>query len=243
MGPITELVDLIEAGKPAERLAHRGKLAAMKEAEEEGPQQQEQARQGEEEKPYTEPYTLFDLIDKGVTKFQEDIQSIATSAQQEAILEEMMEKVTSIWDTLDFVVLPYKDVKDLYVLGDTSEVVISLDDSLVTINTVLGSRYVAGIREYVDNWRAKLMHFSETLDEWGTCQRNWMYLETIFGSADIIRQLPGPAKTFQAVDKSWKNIMKGTNDEPNALIAATKDRNRLEIFRAHNANLDQIRKT
>ena len=36
--------------------------------------------------------------------------------------------------------------------------------------------------------------------------------------------------------------MKHTNDEPNALIAGTKDRNRLEIFRTHNANLDQIQK-
>ena len=84
----------------------------------------------------------------------------------------------------------------------------NLDDSLVTINTVLGSRYVAGIRQYVDTWRTKLMHFQETLDEWLTCQRNWMYLET------IIRQLPGPAKVFQAVDKSWRLLMKQTFDEP-----------------------------
>jgi dynein heavy chain len=86
------------------------------------------------------------------------------------------------------------------------------------------------------------MHFQETLDEWLTCQRNWMYLETIFGSADIIRQLPGPAKTFQAVDKSWKSIMKHTNDERNALKACTHDRSRRDIFRNHNANLDQIQK-
>eukprot|EP00599_Poterioochromonas_sp_BG-1_P017876 CAMPEP_0173166600 /NCGR_PEP_ID=MMETSP1105-20130129/22117_1 /TAXON_ID=2985 /ORGANISM="Ochromonas sp., Strain BG-1" /LENGTH=3828 /DNA_ID=CAMNT_0014087887 /DNA_START=639 /DNA_END=12125 /DNA_ORIENTATION=- len=190
----------------------------------------------------SENFSLSDLITKGVTKFQEDINVIATAAQQESILEEMMTKVTSIWEKLTFEVKPYKDVKDLYILGDTSEVVASLDDSLVTINTVLGSRYVAGIRNFVDSWRSKLMHFQETLDEWLTCQRNWMYLETIFGSPDIIRQLPGPAKTFQAVDKSWKLIMKQTNDEPNALKAGTHDRNRRDIFRSHNANLDQIQK-
>jgi dynein heavy chain len=190
----------------------------------------------------SENFSLSDLITKGVTKYQEDINNIATSAQQEAILEEMMLKVQNIWEKLQFEVKPYKDVKDLYILGDTSEVIASLDDSLVTINTVLGSRYVAGIRNMVDSWRTKLMHFQETLDEWLTCQRNWMYLETIFGSPDIIRQLPGPAKTFQAVDKSWKLIMKSTNDESNALKAATHDRNRRDVFRSHNANLDQIQK-
>ena len=53
-----------------------------------------------------------------------------------------------------------------------------------------------------------------------------MYLETIFGSADIVRQLPVSAKTFQMVDKSWKSIMKATNDEPNALKACTHDKTR-----------------
>jgi dynein heavy chain len=189
-----------------------------------------------------EDFSLADLIDQKVTDHEAEIAKIATSAQQESILEEMMAKIAAIWQTSEFQVLPYKDVKDLYVLGDTSEVVANLDDSLVTINTVLGSRYVAGIRPMVDKWRATLMHFQETLDEWQTCQRTWMYLETIFGSADIIRQLPGPAKTFQTVDKSWKFIMKKTNDEPNALKCATNDKTLLGTFRNHNANLDQIQK-
>ena len=141
-----------------------------------------------------EGFTLSDLISKGVTTYQADIAMISTSALQESILEEMMAKVTGIWGTLEFEVKAYKDIKDSYILGDTSELAASLDDSLVTINTVLGSRYVAGIRTMVDTWRSKLMHLQETLDEWLTCQRNWMYLETIFNSADIVRQLPGPAK-------------------------------------------------
>ena len=191
---------------------------------------------------HSEDFTLFDLIDKGITKYQEEISTIATAALQESILEEMMAKVTGIWEKLELDVRPYKEIKDLYILGDTSEVIASLDDSLVTINTVLGSRYVAGIRTFVDSWRGKLMHFQETLDEWLTCQRNWIYLETIFSSADIIRQLPGPAKTFQAVDKSWKLIMKQTNDDPNALKAGTHDKTRKDIFKSHNANLDKIQK-
>ena len=187
-------------------------------------------------------FTLRDLISLGVTAFQEQITSIATAAQQEAILEEMLGRVIALWAQTDLEVKPYKDVKDLFILGDTTEVIANLDDSLVTINSVLGSRYVAGIRHQVDLWRSRLMHFQETLDEWLTCQRNWMYLETIFSSPDIIRQLPGPAKVFQAVDKSWRSVMKQTSDEPNALKAATADRSRRDLFRSHNANLDQIQK-
>lgn len=55
------------------------------------------------------------------------------------------------------------------------------------------------------------------MDEWQACQRTWMYLESIFGSPDIVRQLPAAAKLFQAVDKSWRHIMVVTADEPLAI--------------------------
>jgi hypothetical protein len=61
------------------------------------------------------------------------------------------------------------------------------------------------------------MLFQETLDEWSMCQRTWMYLETIFSSPDIVRQLPSAAKMFQAVDKSFRSIMRSVNDDPLAI--------------------------
>lgn len=54
------------------------------------------------------------------------------------------------------------------------------------------------------------------------CQRNWLYLESIFSAPDIQRQLPAEAKMFMTVDKSWKEIMRKVYRLPNALRAATQ---------------------
>ncbi|KAG9480610.1 hypothetical protein GDO78_012200 [Eleutherodactylus coqui] len=78
-------------------------------------------------------------------------------------------------------------------------------------------------------------------DEWLTCQRNWLYLESIFSAPDISRQLPAEAKMFLQVDKSWKEIMRKVNRLPNAFRAATQP-GLLEAFQNNNALLDQIQK-
>ena len=54
-----------------------------------------------------------------------------------------------------------------------------------------------------------------------TCQRNWLYLESIFGAPDIQRQLPDEAKMFNQVDKSWKEIMRRVQKNPLAIRAGT----------------------
>jgi len=43
------------------------------------------------------------------------------------------------------------------------------------------------------------MLFSRTLDEWMKCQRNWLYLEPVFTTADIQRQLPQESSLFNQV--------------------------------------------
>lgn len=50
--------------------------------------------------------TLGELIDKKVTTFHEEITSVATSAVQEGVLEEMMEKVSAMWSKTEFEVGP-----------------------------------------------------------------------------------------------------------------------------------------
>ncbi|UYV81318.1 DNAH6 [Cordylochernes scorpioides] len=76
-------------------------------------------------------------------------------------------------------------------------------------------------------------------DEWLVCQRNWLYLESIFSAPDIQRQLPTEAKMFIEVDKSWKHIMKSVYMMPKAMPAATKP-GLLAVFQNNNGLLDQI---
>ena len=61
-------------------------------------------------------------------------------------------------------------------------------------------------------------------DEWMVCQRNWLYLESIFSAPDIQRQLPNEAKMFNQVDKAWKEILRSVHKFPNCIKAGHSSR-------------------
>ena len=46
--------------------------------------------------------------------------------------------------------IPYKESAEVYILGNNEEFIGKLDDSLVTINNVLSSKYVHGIKAEVE---------------------------------------------------------------------------------------------
>ena len=46
------------------------------------------------------------------------------------------------------------------------------------------------------------------------CQRSWLYLEPIFSSEDINRQLPVESKRYQTMDRIWRKIMNGAKKDP-----------------------------
>ena len=96
-----------------------------------------------------------------------------------------------------------------------------LEDNQVGLQTMLGSRFIGGVQAAIEVWEKMLSLLSETLDEWVTTQRNWMYLETIFAAEDIQKQLPVEAQKFQAVDKFWKATMKKTFENPKVCRSPT----------------------
>ncbi|KAL7841172.1 hypothetical protein SRHO_G00248630 [Serrasalmus rhombeus] len=188
-----------------------------------------------------EPLTLYALQELDIFTYSQEIQEVSGQASGEAALEAVLKKVEDSWKTTEFVVLSHRDSKDVFILGGTDEIQVLLDDSSINMATVASSRYVGPIKSRVDEWQRLLALSSQTLDEWLTCQRNWLYLESIFSAPDIQRQLPEEAKMFLQVDKSWKEIMRKVNRLPNALRAATQP-GLLEIFQNNNALLDQIQK-
>lgn len=108
-----------------------------------------------------------------------------------------------IWKTVDFKAKVYKEnARDTsYILEEVDDIYTTLDESMASINMILGSRYVKPLRTEAENWKKNLMLLSKVLDNWIFLQKQWMYLENIFSAGDIRKQLAGEAVKFDHVDK------------------------------------------
>ncbi|KXS09529.1 hypothetical protein M427DRAFT_128896 [Gonapodya prolifera JEL478] len=188
-----------------------------------------------------ETFTLGRLLDDSFFDFKDEISGISGQASSEASLEEMLAKIVKQWSETEFSVLPYRDGKDVFILGSIDDIQTILEDSQVTLATIKSSRYIAPIKSDVDRWDKQLSLFAETLDAWLTCQRSWLYLESIFSAPDIQRQLPDEARMFTQVDRSWKEVMRKVSRNPNAMKSGTMP-GLLETMQQNNALLDRIQK-
>ncbi|KAM9770210.1 dynein axonemal heavy chain 6 [Menidia menidia] len=191
--------------------------------------------------PLNVDLTVAALEELNVFSHGMEIQEVSGQASGEASVETIISKVEDVWKTTEFTVLSHGDSKEVFILGGTDDIQVLLDDSIISVGTVASSRYAAPIKFRVEKLQRQLALFHQTLEEWLTCQRNWLYLESIFLAPDIKRQLPAESKMFLKVDKSWKEIMARVSRMPNALKAATHPE-LLETFKHNNSLLDEIQK-
>jgi dynein heavy chain len=81
----------------------------------------------------------------------------------------------------------------------------------------------------------------ETLEQWVLLMSSWCYLQPIFDSADIMKQLPQETKRFKGVDIKWRYIMNLCKESPGILENCTKDTYK-ESFIEANKNLEMVQK-
>jgi dynein heavy chain len=116
-----------------------------------------------------------------------------------------------------------------------------LDDNIVMTQAMSFLPYKKPFEERIAKWEAQLSLVSSTLEAWIAVQRNWTYLEPIFGSPDIMEQLPLEGKRFATVDRTWRKTLAATERAPGVLAACASPK-LLESFVECNKLLDSVQK-
>jgi dynein heavy chain len=91
-------------------------------------------------------------------------------------------------------------------------------------------------------WYSKLKMVSDVMEEWMKCQGNWMYLQPIFDSGDISKQLPAESKKFRQVDTVWKTNINLAKQEVKVMNVCCAE-GLLAKFKDANEKLENIQKS
>ena len=72
-------------------------------------------------------------------------------------------------------------------------------------------------------WETKMIFIQDALDSWIKFQQNYLYLEPIFCSEDITKQMPNEAEKYQQIHKLWNELILHVEQNPNVLQLYDKE--------------------
>ncbi|KAM6931388.1 dynein axonemal heavy chain 10 [Xenentodon cancila] len=161
-------------------------------------------------------FTLENMFAMELHRHANVIGDIVTSAVKELGIEKGVKGVAHTWENIKFSVQPY--VKGIQkhgsVLGAMDEILLNVDNDIMNLQSMAGSRFVGPFLGAIQQWEKDLSLISETVEMWLLVQRKWMYLESIFTDEDIRSQLPEEAKKFDNINNKFKEIMMDTVKSP-----------------------------
>ncbi|KAM9343831.1 dynein axonemal heavy chain 12-like [Pholidichthys leucotaenia] len=184
--------------------------------------------------------TLRKVLKQNLTPYLEQFESISAAASKEFSLEKAMQTMVHTWDSISFNHQPYRET-GVSILTALDDIQMMLDDQIVKTQTMRGSPFIKPLEKEIKLWEERLLHIQETIDEWLKVQAQWLYLEPIFSSQDIMQQIPEEGRLFQTVDRNWKEVMRHCVKDPK-ILPATSLPGLLEKLQDSNTLLDNIMK-
>eukprot|EP00002_Diphylleia_rotans_P006932 TRINITY_DN1638_c0_g1_i1.p1 TRINITY_DN1638_c0_g1~~TRINITY_DN1638_c0_g1_i1.p1 ORF type:complete len:4126 (-),score=976.49 TRINITY_DN1638_c0_g1_i1:597-12974(-) len=187
-----------------------------------------------------ETSNLKDILAMNLEGHTEAITKAAEYASKEYSIEFALDKMMKEWEPINFDVVDYRD-SGTSILRGSDDINQMLDDHIAMTQSMSFSAFKKPFEERIAKWEEKLQLVAEILEEWTTCQRQWLYLEPIFHSEDINRQMPTEGKRFAQVDKTWRKIMGDVKKNPHVLTFSSTDK-LLENLQESNRLLELVQK-
>ncbi|KAK3265811.1 hypothetical protein CYMTET_25536, partial [Cymbomonas tetramitiformis] len=154
----------------------------------------------------------------------EELEEMCSSAVKESEIEYKLEKIKGDWTYCTVSFANYKTKGKL--LLDAKQMVTmqgDLEDSQMTLASLLTNRYNHSFKKELSEWYKRLSTVSEVLELWLTVQAMWHYLEVVFTGGDIAKQLPQETKRFAQINKAWSKMMHASAESPNLIRTCYSD--------------------
>ncbi|UPR05068.1 heavy chain of dynein [Chloropicon primus] len=193
-------------------------------------------------KPYHQDvnFSIRKLIEYGILDHMEAVENISGVASKEWSMLKTLQKMNKEWDGKEFMCMAYKD-SGTFILASTDDIQAILDDQIVKIQAMSASPFAKPFKDQVNDLETMMQTLQDLIDNWLKCQQTWLYLEPIFSSEDIVKQMPEEGSKFQEVDIIWRELMAKTQETP-VVVTIAKDAENLEQLIRCNELLDSVQK-
>jgi len=185
-------------------------------------------------------FTLAKALELKLHEHTDTISKTSSIAAKEFQIETTLDKMESDWADVYLDCRAYKET-GTFVLSGVDKIMAILDEHITMTQAIQFSSFKGPFVERIDIFDKKLLLTSEVIEEWIGVQRNWLYLQPIFESPDINKQLPVEGKRFSSVDKNWRVTLSAASKNERVLGFCPNEKLR-SMFAESNILLDLVSK-
>ena len=163
-----------------------------------------------------EDTNLQSILNMQLSNHINKIEPISEAASKEQKLENDVNKIIREWNEMKFHINSYRDTNS-FVFSSVDEIQIKIDDDLSKLLIIKSSKFVDPFKKEIQKIDEDLKNLQSLFDKLIQIQSDWMYLEPIFSSVDIVNQMSESGRRFRTLNKIWCEILFKLNANPHCL--------------------------
>ena len=185
-------------------------------------------------------FTFQNILDEGMIKHLEICADVGEKAYREAKIEEQLIAIDKKWKDIFFALTEHKLTK-LPTISNWNDINKELDTDIMDVQQLDLSPFKGPFAEQITKWNKDLLLISMVLEEWNKCQKSWIYLQPVFDSGDIAKDIPYEHKKFKMTDRMWQDLMNSLNTNRNVKQCCLQE-GLFEKLKDANNNLENVEK-
>lgn len=150
------------------------------------------------------------------------IKGVSDYAVKEYAIQTTLENLENEIKAAEFTTLKYKDTNTCILRG-TDELISQFEEFSIKVAALRTNHHASNFNDRISKVEKDIKIIEDVLDEWTKAQKSWMFLEPIFQSEDISKQMPAESQSFQTLDSFYRQSMKSIVQDPSVIRIARRD--------------------